>query len=67
MIDFINKIVSWYMKKFNRCFFAYDKNEFLVLKRTDKKSVFYNIEDNKKCSAFERETLKQVQGDRKGK
>ncbi|MBQ7660186.1 MAG: hypothetical protein IJS26_05590 [Alphaproteobacteria bacterium] len=53
MTEFINKLISWYMRKTNRCFFAYDTNEYLVLKRTDKKSVFYDLH-GKKWSAFER-------------
>ena len=33
--------------------YLYDENEFLVLKRTDKKSVFYDL-NGKRWSAFER-------------
>lgn len=53
MANLINKFIAWYMKKNNRCFFAYDTNEYLVLKRTDKKSVFFDL-NGKKWSAFQR-------------
>jgi len=53
MTEFINKLIAWYMKKTNRCFFSYDENEFLVLRRTDNKSVFYDLH-GQKFTAFKR-------------
>lgn len=55
MKDLINKLIGWYSRKFHQCFFSFDTDEFLVLKRTDKTSVFYNIQDGKKWTAFQRE------------